>query len=51
MLRKILILFLMATPLAASAATGASFPFVMLMFSLLLIALFGSTLRDEQQER
>lgn len=50
MFRKTLIIFLMAPLLAAAVATGASFPILMLMISLLLIALVESSARDEQQQ-
>ena len=49
MFRKILIVFLMAPLFAAVFATGASFPILVLMFSLLLIALVESSKRNEQQ--
>ena len=50
MFRKTLIIFLMAPLLAAAVATRASFPILMLMISLLLIALVESSARDEQQD-
>jgi hypothetical protein len=50
MFRKVLILFLMAPLLAAAVASGASFPLLFLMISLLLIALAESSARDEPQE-
>jgi hypothetical protein len=50
MFRKILIIFLMAPLLAAAVATGASFPLLFLMISLLLIAVAESSARDEPQE-
>ena len=50
MFRKTLIIFLMIPLLVAAVATGASFPILMLMISLLLIALVESSARDEQQE-
>ena len=50
MFRKILIVFLMAPLLTAAITTGASFPLLMLMFSLLLIALIESSARNEQEE-
>jgi hypothetical protein len=50
MFRKILILFLMAPLLIAAFATGTSFPLLILMMSLLLVALTESSARDEQQE-
>jgi hypothetical protein len=49
MVRKMFIVFLMAPPLAAALATGTSFPVVLLMGSLLLIALFTPSARDEQE--
>jgi hypothetical protein len=50
MFRKILIIILMAPLLAAAVATGASFPLLFLMISLLLIAVAESSARDEPQE-
>lgn len=50
MFRKALILFLMVPLLAAAIATGTSFPLLILMMSLLLIALTESSTHDEQQE-
>ena len=50
MFRKIFIVFLMAPLLVAAVITGASFPLLMLMFSLLLIALIESSARNEQEE-
>ena len=50
MFRKILILVLMAPLLIAALATGTSFPLLILMMSLLLVALTESSARDEQQE-
>jgi hypothetical protein len=50
MLRKVFIILLMAPLLAAAVANGASFPILLLMFSLLLIALAESSARDEPQE-
>jgi hypothetical protein len=50
MFRKLLIIFLMAPLLVGAVVTGTSFPVVLLMFSLLLIALAESSVRDERQE-
>lgn len=50
MFRKILIVFLMAPLFAAALSSGASFPILVLMFSLFLIALVESSPRQEQQE-
>jgi hypothetical protein len=50
MFRKFLIVFLMTPLFAAALATGASFPMLMLMLSLLLIALVASSARDGAQE-
>jgi hypothetical protein len=49
MVRKVFIVFLMAPLLMAALATGTSFPIVLLMCSLLLIALFTPSARDEQE--
>jgi hypothetical protein len=48
MFRKILIIFIMAPLLGGAAAAGVSFPVLLLMLSLLLIALSESSARDEQ---
>ena len=50
MFRKLLIFLVMAPLLAAALANGASFPIVLMMLSLLLIALADSSARDEQEE-
>lgn len=50
MFRKALIILIMAPLLAAAVVTGASFPLLFLMISLLLIALAESSARDEPQE-
>jgi|RhiMetdeSRZDD1v2_1073273.scaffolds.fasta_scaffold97506_3 hypothetical protein len=50
MFRKILIIFLMAPLLVAAITTQTSFPVLLLMISLLLVALVESTARDEPQE-
>ena len=50
MFRKALIILIMAPLLVAAVATGTSFPLVLLMISLLLIALAESSARDEPQE-
>jgi hypothetical protein len=49
MLRKALILLIMVPLLIGAMNAGASFPVLLLMFSLLLIALAESSARDEQQ--
>ena len=49
MVRKMFIVFLMAPLLVAALATGTSFPVLLLMVSLLLIALFTPSARDEQE--
>lgn len=48
MFRKILILFVMTPLLIAAVVTETSFPIVLMMISLLLIALLESSARDEQ---
>lgn len=48
MIRKILIAIVMIPLLIAAVVTETSFPVVLLMFSLLLIALLESSARDEQ---
>lgn len=50
MFRKVLIIFLMAPLLVGAVVTGTSFPVLLLMISLLLIALVESSERDEQQD-
>ena len=50
MVRKVLIILIMAPLLAAAMVTGTSFPLLLLMISLLLIALAESSARDEPQE-
>ena len=50
MIRKILIFLLMAPLLIGAIKTGTSFPVLLLMMSLLLIALAESSARDESQE-
>jgi hypothetical protein len=50
MFRKALIILVMAPLLAAAVSTGTSFPLLLLMISLLLIALTESSARDEPQE-
>jgi len=50
MFRKALIILLMAPLLIGALNTGTSFPVLLLMFSLLLIALVESSARDEEQE-
>jgi hypothetical protein len=48
MFRKILILFIMSPLLIAAVVTDTSFPVLLMMISLLLIALLESSTRDEQ---
>lgn len=48
MFRKILIVFVMTPLLIAAVATETSFPVLLLMISLLLIAIAESSARDEQ---
>ena len=48
MLRQILIAFVMGTLLVSAAATGTSFPVLLLMGSLLLIALIETSSRNQQ---
>lgn len=48
MLRKILIIFVMAPLIIAAVATDTSFPVLLLMISLFLIAIAESSVRDEQ---
>lgn len=50
MVRKLFIIFVMAPLLVAAVSTGASFPTLFLMVSLLLIAIAESSARDEQEE-
>jgi hypothetical protein len=50
MFRKALILFVMAPILIGAMAAGTSFPVLLLMASLLLVALVESSERDEQEE-
>lgn len=49
MLRKIFIVFLISPVLVAALATETSFPVLLLMLSLLLVALFTPSARDGQQ--
>jgi hypothetical protein len=48
MFRKILIVFVMTPLLIAAVATETSFPVLLLMISLFLIAIAESSARDEQ---
>jgi hypothetical protein len=48
MFRKILFIFLAAPLLLAALSTQISFPLLLLMVSLLLIALTTPSVRDEQ---
>ena len=48
MFRRILIICIMVPLLAGAAAAKVSFPVLLLMLSLLLIALSESSARDEQ---
>jgi hypothetical protein len=50
MFRKILIAIVMTPLLIAALVTDTSFPVVLLMISLLLIALLESSARDEQPD-
>ena len=50
MLRKIFIVFLISPVLVAALATETSFPVLLLMLSLLLVALFTPSARDGQQQ-
>jgi len=50
MFRKALIIVLMAPLLVAAMATRTSFPVLLLMVCLIVIALTVSTARDEPQE-
>lgn len=51
MLRQILITFVMGILLLGAAATGTSFPVLLLMGSLLLIALIETSARAERDEQ
>ena len=48
MLRRALIVILMAPLLVAAIANGASLPLVLMMASLLLVALAQSSAREEE---
>jgi len=48
MLRQILIIFVMGILLLGAASTGTSFPVLLLMSSLLLIALIETSARGER---
>lgn len=50
MFRRALIILLMAPLLVGAVITGTSFPVLLLMVSLLLIALIESSAREEQEE-
>ena len=50
MLRQILITILMGALLAGAAATGTSFPVLLLMSGLLFVALAETSARNEQEE-
>ena len=50
MFRKILISFVMGMLLIGAAATGTSFPVLLMMGCLLLIALTETETREEQDE-
>ena len=50
MFRKASIIFLMSPLLIGAAVTGTSFPVLLMMVSLLLIALAESSSRDERRE-
>ena len=51
MIRQVLIIFLMGILLAGAAATGTSFPVLLLMAGLLLVALVQSSTRDGRDEQ
>ena len=51
MFRQILITFVMGILLLGAAATGTSFPVLLLMGSLLLIALIETSARAERDEQ
>jgi len=51
MIRKTLIIFLMGPLLAGAMASGASFPVLALMGSLILVALAQSSTGDEQSDQ
>ena len=51
MLRKVLIFTLMGPLLVGAIANGTSFPVLVLMGSLILVALAQSSARDEQQDQ
>jgi hypothetical protein len=48
MIRKILIIFIMIPLIIAAAASDTSFPVLLMMISLFLIAISESSARDEQ---
>ena len=48
MFRKILIIFVMAPLIIAAIASGISFPVLLMMIALFLIAILESSARDEQ---
>jgi hypothetical protein len=50
MFRKALIIVLMAPLLVAAVANGVSFPILLMMVSLLLIALSDASARDGSEE-
>ena len=50
MFRKILIIFVMSPLLIAAVAAEISFPVLLMMISLFLIALTESSTRDEQPD-
>ncbi len=50
MFRKVLIIVIMAPLVIGAVATRTSFPVLLLMISLLLIALAESSAREEQQD-
>jgi hypothetical protein len=50
MTRKIVLVFVMGLALTGAAATGTSFPVLLLMVALLLVALVETSARNEEQE-
>lgn len=50
MFRKALITLLMGMVLIGAAATGTSLPVLLLMGSLILFALYATSVREDQQD-
>jgi hypothetical protein len=50
MFRTALTIFLMGTLMVSAAFAGTSFPVLLLMGTLLLVALFETSARDEREE-